>query len=83
MAHVEQFVALMNVYLQSFLQAEIELFRENLNSLQELNKRHKLFSKVCLPISITHWVHMLALVLHITLCIYSSTYYVHIIYARM
>ena len=46
MANVEQFVAIMDAYLQSFLQAEIELFRENLNSLQELNRRHKLFSKV-------------------------------------
>ena len=46
MANVEQFVAIMDTYLQSFLQAEIELFRENLSSLQELNRRHKLFSKV-------------------------------------
>uniref|UniRef100_A0AAU8KYK8 Exportin-6 n=1 Tax=Halisarca dujardinii TaxID=2583056 RepID=A0AAU8KYK8_HALDU len=42
---VGQFRAIMQIYLQSFMQPEIELFRENLTALQELNRRHSLFSK--------------------------------------
>ena len=43
----EQFVAIMNMYIQSFMQPDIALFKQNLGALQELHQRHKLFSKVC------------------------------------
>ena len=44
----EQFVAIMDVYIQSFMQPDMALFKQNLGALQELHRRHKLFSKVCM-----------------------------------
>ena len=43
----EQFVAIMDIYIKSFMQPDMDLFRQNLKALQELHQRHKLFSKVC------------------------------------
>lgn len=37
---------------QSFLQKDISLFRQNLSSLETLNKKHKLYSKVRPSLSI-------------------------------
>lgn len=41
---------------QSFLQKDISLFRQNLSSLETLNKKHKLYSKVR-PLSLPIHTH--------------------------
>lgn len=43
--HREQFVKLMQAYGQSFLQPDINVFRQNLNALEALNQKWKLYHK--------------------------------------
>ncbi|XP_064478682.1 exportin-6-like isoform X2 [Ornithodoros turicata] len=43
--HREQFVKLMQAYGQSFLQPDINVFRHNLNALESLNRKWKLYHK--------------------------------------
>nr|CAB3267797.1 exportin-6 [Phallusia mammillata] len=45
-SHKPQFLAIMTAYGQSFLQSDITIFKQNLESLEELNKRQKLFEKL-------------------------------------
>jgi hypothetical protein len=42
----EQFVAILQAYGQSLLQPDINLFGQNLRSLEELNSKWKLYHKV-------------------------------------
>lgn len=42
----EQFVAILRAYGQSLLQPDINLFGQNLRSLEELNSKWKLYHKV-------------------------------------
>ena len=42
----EQFVAILRTYGQSLLQPDINLFGQNLRSLEELNSKWKLYHKV-------------------------------------
>jgi hypothetical protein len=44
----EQFVAILRAYGQSLLQPDINLFGQNLHSLEELNSKWKLYHKVIL-----------------------------------
>lgn len=48
--HEAQFVAIMQSYGQSFLQTDIAVFRQNLESLEKLNTKWKLYKK---PIFVT------------------------------
>lgn len=43
--NVQQFTAILQSYGQSFLQPDIDVFRQNLESLQKLNFKWKLYSK--------------------------------------
>jgi adenylate kinase family enzyme len=47
--HREEFFAIMEAFGHSFLQKDITLFKQNLSSLETLNKKHKLYSKGSFP----------------------------------
>jgi hypothetical protein len=46
MENTPQFMKIMEAFGQSFLQPDIDVFRQNLESLESLNNKWKLYSKV-------------------------------------
>lgn len=46
MDHQEQFVAIMEAFGQSFLQPDISIFKQNIEYLEKLNTKWKLYHKV-------------------------------------
>lgn len=45
-SHKAEFVAIMTAFGHSFLQSDITVFRQNLNALQDLNEKQKLYEKI-------------------------------------
>lgn len=46
LSHKEDFLAIMSAFGQSFLQSDITVFRQNLEALETLNQKQKLYEKV-------------------------------------
>ena len=53
----DQFVKILQAFGQSFLQPDLNIFRQNVTALENLNAKWKLFSKKVFMESLSHQVH--------------------------
>jgi hypothetical protein len=67
----EHFVGILQAYGQSLLQPDINLFGQNLRSLEELNTKWKLYHKV---IIIKNTVPVIAFYIYILSILYATTH---------